>query len=461
MERLVPSRRNPDIPPTHVDSTPGISSLPQEVFIEIIKFCRHENWEPRRLRKNSLPFLIVASQVSSLWRNTILHTPSLWTKVDNLISQSTEVLKVYLERSKGMLLDVSFSAHRSIDPLPLISHIGRFRSLHIESHFFIHILGVIGRFVDASAPQLLKLSVERSFMGEGDHDDTWRESGIFELDRYMQVLRGGSPLLSSIVLKNISLHCCFPPLSALTTLHLERGPAMAMTYARFRDVLLEPLSLTHLVIIGPIFDSPRKIQDRPTIELLSLRSLHIGYGPDGHIYENDEFFIEDISSNLFAPNLESLSLSIDWNSDSGDFIHGFIRPLEMQQTAARYPAVHSLRIINNGAVRSFDEEIVTDLNSAFPILSNLTMICGNCFLRYMVKNAMNQGNILWPSLRTITLADCAKGIPAEITASRITAGQPVSLLRLARDVRDDIDDLPSLKHHVRVEVVDDYDVFEV
>jgi hypothetical protein len=454
VESRVPSR-NPDV--AAVETTTGISSLPQEVYVEIIKLCRDKNWESRRLHDEGLPFPILASQVCSRWRTTVIHTPSLWTMVDILSSQSSRILKVYLERSKGALLNLSFSHLVSAYPSKfdgsfMASHIGRLRSLHIESYSPAHIFQIIRYFTHASAPQLTKISIERSSL------DGWKESQLFALDGYYQILRGGTPLLSSITLKGFSLHCCLPPLSALTSLHLERGPAMAMSYGRFRAVLLEPLSLAHLVIIGPIFDSPHKINNCATIELLSLRSLHIGYGPDGYIYENDEYFIEDISSKLFAPNLECLSLSIDWNSDSGNFIHSFIRPLEMQQTAARYPAVRSLRITNNGAVRSFDEDIVTNLNSAFPILSDLTMIHGNCFLRYMVKNAMNPDNLLWPSLRTITLSQCAQNIPAEIVASRITVGQPVSHLKLARDVWDSIVDLPSLQKYVRVDIADAFEV---
>jgi hypothetical protein len=60
-----------------------------------------------------LPIEMQVSHTVSQWRKIAICAPCLWTMFNNLIPQTTEMLEMYLERSKACEFDISLTFYEA------------------------------------------------------------------------------------------------------------------------------------------------------------------------------------------------------------------------------------------------------------------------------------------------------------------------------------------------------------
>jgi hypothetical protein len=158
---------------------------------------------------------------------------------------------------------------------------------------------------------------------------------------YFGIFEGGAPLLSSVCVSGISLHCCWPPLTAIATLTLDGDVEtdLLLEYRRFVEMLRALQSLVHLSLDGPVFivDVGAGII---TAELPLLRSFEVT--TEDYQYALTDVQMADYLSILFntitAPGLDTLILSTTTLDQNTTLVH-CLRP---HQVSPKFPVLRSL-----------------------------------------------------------------------------------------------------------------------
>jgi hypothetical protein len=304
------------------------------------------------LREHSVgcvPFELVVSHVSTLWRDIVIGTPSMWATIFIHQFQSYQWIKLHIRRSKAYPLDVfvdhgvqSYAAGPTVSDTCLntiVLNVDRLRYLQVVGPIN-DIYTTLSHFKSHAAPLLQEVVLR----GQG-LDWSW-SNGV------PQVFTGGTPLLSSLQLDGIGPRTCLVPLSAITNMSLcDISDSGLWKYEQFYAVLGSAPALAELSIHGLIVDH-WGAHGNPPVYLPSLRSLWLS-GKNTHV--------SYILLSLSTPQIEFLSLN-----GLTPFNYHFVFQSNSATDAPKYSTVSSLVFTRTVPLRQF--------SSLFPSLTNLTIL---------------------------------------------------------------------------------------
>ncbi|KIM82282.1 hypothetical protein PILCRDRAFT_474910 [Piloderma croceum F 1598] len=392
------------------DQDPPISRIPHEILAMIFVSTQPDklhglaSGQQQQIR---IPVEIPVSHVSTFWRDVAIDTPSLWTTVLVHPTQPSELMQIYLSRSKTYPLDVvvNHGAGGFVDISEaclnmIISHVDRLRSLHVAGPIN-DIYRTLSLFHHLAAPQLKELVLR----GRGLE---WQP-----YDRAPHIFAGGAPALSSLRLNGIGLRTCLPPLSAITSMSLYDLQLSGLwKYQHFLTVLSSTPLLAELSIHGLLVDHWEAHANGP-VQLHSLRSLWLS-GLDTHV--------SHILYSLSLPHIKFLSL----NHLTPSTNQGIFR-LNSSGTP-RYPTVLSLVFTRTVSFTGF--------SSLLPSLTHLTILHCNPLIALQEVFTMSTSVTPLPDLETLTLFPLCRSnwqILCHLVNLRIRQGFPLRKLRLDYD----------------------------
>ena len=327
----------------------SISSLPPELLAVIFEIALS-----KRRVQYKLPFEVILSHVSSLWRAVAITTPALWTRID-IYSSHSDCVANYLQRSGSqMLLDIRvdiYNADKRIliksthkrDALiqsivkTLFPHIHRARSLLVISCFELTARKLLSHLYNSAAPHLRRLRLNIG------HPDMIRPRTAD-----FKVFSKGLPQLTFL---ETDLPDCVPlSLQNLTTLHLHTlTDTLNLSYQSFFEMITAPPSLRNLSIQGFLNASlwPWHTVSGTGFSMNNLKALRL---PD------ESLFSVKILLAISAPNLVSLSL--------GSSFHNFGQFFNVSNPG-KFPALKYLTIPR------YDFSYNTQFPHAFPNVTHL------------------------------------------------------------------------------------------
>ena len=330
-------------------SSRSISSLPPELLAVIFEMTLS-----KRRVQYKLPFEVILSHVSSLWRVVAITTPTLWTRID-IYSSRSDCAATYLQRSGSeLLLDIRVdiyntdkrihikSVHKR-DALiqsivkTLFPHIHRARSLLVLSCFEPTALKLLSHLHDAVAPNLRRLRL-----------NIGHPSKIGSRNVNFEVFSKGLPQL--MFLETDIPYCVPLSLQNLTTLHLHTlTNNMFLSFESFATMIMAPPSLRNLSIQGTL-SLHRSLNTNIVPGFCVLNNLEALRLPD-----QSEFTV-DILLAISAPNLVSL-----WLGNSCDRYGEFFN----SSVPGKFPSLKYLTI------PSYDFSYITQYSLSFPSVTHL------------------------------------------------------------------------------------------
>ncbi|KAJ6570140.1 hypothetical protein DFH09DRAFT_1154124 [Mycena vulgaris] len=361
-----------------------ISKLPNEILSHIFMICQ-QTPGPKAMH---ISFEVLASHVSSMWREVATGTPLLWTAIvvkvrprqllaKKVLEWKLSRVRAYLARSGTCLFTTSFDivGPFQVDQiLNLISaHADRWLRLSISiKNPPAATLEIWEALRSLHAPALEHVSIWLTKLSMGGHH-------LIDTDCTPLIFRGGAPSLKFVRLSGMALGCLQPPLGLVETLHLS---GYTLSYASFRTMLdgiptLLNLSLHRMHIIN-------RPPDSTPILLPNLRALRVC----GNL-ENESIQPHRIFRSFHAPALESLVLK---DFDAFD-----------EQT---FPTVHTLTL----HTCPFSAGEMFRMLRAFPALNTFRLdesLPDILDLLGMPDSASGQPP--WPKLETLAVTDMESG----------------------------------------------------
>lgn len=425
----------------HVEPGPmGIASLPPELLAIIFKMAL----STRRVQYK-LPFEVVLSHVSSLWRAVAITTPTLWTRID-IYSSRLDCAANYLQRSGShILLDIRVdiynadkrilirSVHKRKNLIQsivktLFPYIHRARSLLVLSCFELTALTLLSPLYDSVAPNLQRLR-----MNIGHPATTSPRTAGFE------AFSKGLPQLTFL---ETDLPNCVPlSLQNLTTLHLHTlTDTLDLSYQSFIAMITTPPSLCNLSIKGSLDIShwPWHLNG-PGFSMKNLKALRL---PD------KSMFSAKILLAISAPNLQSLWLGSSFNH----YGRLFDAP-QMSGPAGKFPVLKYLTI------PSYDFSYNTQFPNAFPTVTHLHLPNANLHYRFDTRFTSTFTSH-WRHLDTLVTgmvrqAQVLKFHDAlsKFLPHRRNAGFPIRQLLIDDDLRNMLNKDPNVLQYVKVDVL--------
>ncbi|KAF7359167.1 hypothetical protein MSAN_01258400 [Mycena sanguinolenta] len=248
----------------------SIGSIPNEILAKIFRSGRDSNI-PGEKR-----FEILASHITTVWREVAITTPSLWNILEIEPNRSSQMLAAYLTRAKACNLQVRFNflqevwvPDQSVWDLILPS-VERWHSLEISVYDEAALYTTIAHLEPLRASLLEEIIISRPRSSDVHppiaytHGLGFRNSGLF--------FHAGAPRLHKLHLEYYL--SSWPPLVHLTTLYLHNLPrSMRPSWNRFRDLLVSSSQLSHLSIHGDVVSG--KPPPNVDIQIPSLRCLRI------------------------------------------------------------------------------------------------------------------------------------------------------------------------------------------
>ncbi|KAG7089902.1 hypothetical protein E1B28_011535 [Marasmius oreades] len=386
-----------------------ISRLPDELLTSIFALTRQED-TPR-----SKAFQVVASHVCAKWRAVATTTPLLWSEIQVILTfrnakskaeVDTELdrLNAYLTRSNSCIFSLKMEVIGNINLEPFLQLLGlqMYRCQRLSFSISNHsspVSQLLHHFGSLEAPILQHLSIHIPYCRLFDYDT--RQLDLVRAN----ILQGGAPALQFLRVTGIAGHLQ-PPLSRLTTLHLDGSHMDGLSFEQFRDILQSTpevinLSLNDLWVETPVISSPQ-------ISIPNLRCLRIRARP--------EYDLHSLLINLPVTQLESCAMSQ---------IASF-RPIE-------FTNVKSLTLEHCSLI----PEDVGNLILGFPAIQSLTLVSGN---PSSILFALGYPGtpIWWPKLKLLFLNDLfVRAIPIFLDAihNRQATETPLERLYLDRETR--------------------------
>lgn len=386
-----------------------IYRLPSELLTNIFMTCQQYGKNSAK----SLPFQVIASHVSDHWRRIVLSTPLLWNGINFNIRPVSHVqgrylaqLEAHLERSDTCFLDITLHFYVADNISQYFTLLSRY-STHWRR------LSIITRHepVDdiytllhsAQAPHLEHLSLNIGKPQEGVLSPRKQYLRILPA-----VLLSGAPSLSFVRLAGLALGNLHPPISKVTTLHLDGWTRHYMTQEQFKTFFdLAPaiisLSLNQLYINHP--RDPLEVTN--PVRMPNLRHLRI-QGPCSPLCR--------LISLLDIPQLHALSLH---NIDVFD--------------CNMFSAVQSLTLDRC----AFDEPEIKNLIRSFPSITCLTVDESGIPDIFSIL-AESESSKVWPQLERISVRELQwMDIPAlcAMVHNRMNSDKPLKQIRLDRRSR--------------------------
>ncbi|KDR82031.1 hypothetical protein GALMADRAFT_135408 [Galerina marginata CBS 339.88] len=277
---------------------------------------------------------VVVSHVCHQWRTISLVYHPLWATFRYYGRGSSDLylvldrLDAYLERSASHTLELSFDfrdAEFTLDHFDLLEkilrHAARWRSLTIlsDQNTLLGFIDFLPRIEAISAPNLEYLTLCCNIAVTGHKTVTSLQPTIFT---------NGAPKLRG-VRWNCSSSACLPPLSNITTLHLEasKTTVFPFSWSAFLDILSLPYLAT-LSLAGDAF-----LFSTTMIPLIAMDNLkHLGFNNAGGMTL--------LLPHLRAPSLETLVIKDGY----------FRRELQMAADPYVFPSLRSVSLIRTEAV---------------------------------------------------------------------------------------------------------------
>ncbi|KAL0573571.1 hypothetical protein V5O48_008385 [Marasmius crinis-equi] len=383
------------------DAAP-ISRLPHELLSSILLMARGE----QKSRLKSLQ--VSASHVCGRWRTVAIGTPLLWADIRVLVTfkhatildAKLDRLDTYLKRSNNRKLDLRMEVNGHIQLEPFLSslsrHIHRCRRLVFAiSNYPSPAHALLSHLSQAEAPVLEHLSIHFPCSRLYAYPKT-------QFDAILpNILQEGAPLLQFLRVTGTAGHLQ-PPLSRVTTLHLDGSEMNDLSFRQFRDLLqnttcLENLSLNQVwvnIVPGDIL----------SISVPHLRSLRVRGPPN--------FDLQSLLATLPLSQLENCVLSqVE-----------IFRPVEC-------PNVKTLALENC----QFVGREVGDLIETFPAIESLTLSAGDPSAIFFALGFPGTPT-WWPRLKRLFVFDLpVRGVPDFMTRIRDRQGMDVPLETLYLD----------------------------
>ncbi|KAF8971386.1 hypothetical protein BDZ97DRAFT_1913874 [Flammula alnicola] len=283
-------------------STCYIASIPDDILLEIFS-----TFLPDAVNERHFPFQKTLIPVCRPWRDMVMGTPLLWTKIRVPSITKYDTL-VYFERSKPALIDVKFCTtwrHKpeKLEPIrdTIAKHLSRLRSLTISVDTEEDLEAVFRRWKDLETPNLKTLDIWTNIAG------TWTSGNpSLTLPRVLSWKGMDARALRFLKLGSFDIQD-FPPAPNLTSLDIK---IMKLNPNDFRTLFDKFPSLDTLVIQKSERSSPLSQEDPINLSKInaeSLRSLAINIEPADHS-ENCGCVLPFLSVAL--RNLEYLEVAI-------------------------------------------------------------------------------------------------------------------------------------------------------
>ncbi|KAJ7780252.1 hypothetical protein DFH07DRAFT_468057 [Mycena maculata] len=335
------------------------------------------------------------SHVSRRFRNTVIGTPSLWTRVEITLGSedSVEIFKLHLERSKVCKLwvtlrDISVMADTVTEHLShLVPHISRIWRSDMALDDTKSILAVLVPFRHAAAPCLEHLDIKMI-----------NTHGSFS----MNIFSAGAPRLTSLKLNKCVP--CFPVpqwTTSLTHLEWRCGDAYQDGNRFFPAVMAQCPLLVHLSL------DTRHMTELERMSIPSLKSLVVFIGQSLSCS-----YVEEICGFFDTPALTDLTIN---------FAHGphICHLFNSTSLPSSFPVLTFLTFV--GSCSAWDEfrylpplpppqKILSPPLHLFPALSSLSLV-GQCSTANIISDLLGPNSPPWPFLRTITV--CPKDSDVE------------------------------------------------
>lgn len=347
-----------------------------------------------------IPFEIKITQVCRQWRAIATNLPLLWSRISASLQKPTSIINKYLIRSGTLLLDLhldvgqrysSRTSHALLEDLygTFSPHINRWRRLYIGYDSTYHLYALLQCLTKASAPRLETIQIRRA-----PPDEFFYEEHIPEL---YHIFRGGAPSLKHVRVRGLSLHCCLPPMSTITTLELhpttrsEDNHNILLTYAQFISTLSNCSRLSSLLITGDLFNEPKRVtQYIPSTHLPHLRLLRITKAPGRTI--------DSLLRVITAPLLEELIME----GITARNLEQAFEPWGSSMHIARLASVRSLAL---KVSTPLDRRAMRRISQALPSISRLTLVGQRPqgIISFLDRFDTSTGAFPWPLLNSISL----------------------------------------------------------
>lgn len=352
--------------------------LPNELLTGIlINYQRNVRYSSK---PGMIPFQVTASHVSHRWRDVVLATPLLWNTIDFRIRPMNHVqgrilsqLDAYLTRSEPCFLDITLDFH-IVDDLSsyfdlLAAHSRRWRRLAIATRYEqVDDIQNLLRNIPTTSFEHLSISLGRP-----------QEGSLSPRQPYATVsptiFLAGCPSLTFVRLAGMALGNLHPPLTTVTTLHLDGWTRNFMTHDQLKAILVASVSLVNLSLNQLHIHHPRDpLEVIHPVKLPNLQCLRLR-GPCSPVSR--------LLSLMDTPKLLSLSLQ-DIDTFDSDIL----------------PSVQWLSI----DICALDDLEVAHLFRSFPSVEFLSIDDSLPDIYYMLRPDLDDHKPHpWPRLRTISL----------------------------------------------------------
>jgi len=399
----------------HLNSRVPVYALPPEILSWIFELGQAlELGELHNLDDSDIddvsvsPFEILITHVSSRFRTVAIGTCKLWRSIDITRIHSMESITTYISRSNGCGLWVRLDfgtrtpSTNELAKLGVISpQLNHYHRLVIKTVDETMDKPVIRPFCDRDAPMLEHLSISVEEV-----------EGAFAANTV--VLRGGAEKLSFVRLRGLAVPLFRPPLSVVTTLHLDQTLPLPIHYTTLLQILTASPFLAHLSVYGDIVDSPVWPTTIPPIELPNLRSLRI-CGISGMIY----------SSLLLGINAACLDSLVLKDAQEFDLENFWASP-----NMFKFPQLHHLTFCDF----EFSSHVYADVFRAFPAITKFTTSYSPStpLILSLLAQPVEELDIPWPDLHTLTflLNLYDDDLIKDVVQNREAVGCPLVTLRL-------------------------------
>jgi len=390
-----------------------IYRLPCELLISIFMTCRQH----RKASTKSLPFQVIASHVSDHWRQIVLSTPLLWNDINFHIRPLNHVrrrhlaqLEAHLKHSYTCFLDITLhfyvADNTSLYLTLLGQHSTRWRRLSIITRHE-PVDDIYTLLHSAHAPHLEHLSLNIGKPQEGVNLSPRKPYPRIR----PAVLLSGAPSLSFVRLAGLALGTLHPPISEVTTLHLDGWTRHYLTQGQFKTIFDSAPAIINLSLNQLCINHPRDpLEAADPVKMPNLRCLRIR-GPCSPTYR--------LISLLDIPQLQALSLN---NVDIFDF--------------NTFSTVQSLTIDSC----AFDEPEIKNLIRSFPSITSLSVdeSIPDVFGLLDPNLAEPESSKTWPQLQTMSVRELQwMDIPqlCSMVLNRMDSDRPLKQVYLDRRSR--------------------------
>ncbi|KAJ7056640.1 hypothetical protein C8F01DRAFT_1257297 [Mycena amicta] len=394
-----------------------IHKIPNEILSHIFVLCQQQHGS----KAAQIPFEVLASHVSSMWREIAIGTRLLWTSIvvkvrprqllaRMVLEWKLDRVRTYLTRSDSCLFSATFdiAGPFQVDQILnlMAAHSQRWRRLAISiKNPPIATLEIWEALNALDAPALEHVSIWLARLPLAGHTHSSDE------DYTELIFRGGAPSLTFVRLSGMALACLVPPLRLVETLHLSSYP---LSYASFRTNLDSIANLVNLSL-HRIHITNRPV-DCPPITLPNLRSLRVCGNLDDDDHQHSA--ANRLIRLLRAPMLEDLVL----------------KDLDVFDEQV-FPTVHTLAL----HACPFSAREMKGMFSSFPALTTFRLDESlPDILGLLGMPGSSDSTAPWPKLHTLAVTDMEQAdveLLCDMIRSRAELGLGTSLVRVFLDRR--------------------------